>query len=94
MEVTGKVKKVFETQTFDSGFRKREMVVTTEEQYPQHISIEFLQDMVDLLNGLEEGSNVKVFINLRGREWINQEGVTRYFNSIVGWKLEKEGDAP
>jgi len=92
MEVTGKVKKVFETQTFDSGFRKREMVVTTEEQYPQHISIEFLQDMVDLLNGLEEGSNVKVFINLRGREWTNQEGVTRYFNSIVGWRLEKEGD--
>ncbi|APD06292.1 hypothetical protein UJ101_00754 [Flavobacteriaceae bacterium UJ101] len=89
MEVSGKVKKVFETQTFDSGFRKRELIVTTEEQYPQHISIEFLQDKVDLLNDIIEGAAVKVSINLRGREWTNPEGVTRYFNSIVGWRLEK-----
>ncbi len=88
MEVTGKIKKIFETQTFDSGFRKREMVVTTEEQYPQHISIEFLQDKADLLNDLAEGMQVKVSINLRGREWTNPEGVTRYFNSIVGWRIE------
>lgn len=89
MEVTGRVKKIFETQTFDSGFRKRELIVTTEEQYPQHISIEFLQDKVDLLNDIIEGAAVKVSINLRGREWTNPEGVTRYFNSIVGWRLEK-----
>ena len=94
MEVTGKVKKVFETQTFDSGFRKRELVVTTEEQYPQHISIEFHQDKVDLLNDLIEGYKVKVSINLRGREWTNPEGVTRYFNTIAGWRLEKQADAP
>ena len=38
MEVQGKVKMVGETQTFGSnGFRKRELVVTTEEQYPQMI---------------------------------------------------------
>ncbi len=89
MEVSGKVKKVLETQTFDSGFRKRELIVTTDEQYPQHISIEFLQDKVDLLNDIIEGAAIKVSINLRGREWTNPEGVTRYFNSIVGWRLEK-----
>ncbi len=89
MEVIGRIKKIFETQTFDSGFRKRELIVTTEEQYPQHISIEFLQDKVDLLNDLAEGGLVKVSINLRGREWTNPEGVTRYFNSIVGWRVEK-----
>jgi len=41
MELQGTVKKVFETQTFPSGFQKREMVLLTEEQYPQPISIEF-----------------------------------------------------
>lgn len=92
MEVTGKVKVINEAQTFDSGFRKNEIVVTTEEQYPQHISIEFLQDKVDLLNDLKEGERVKVSINLRGREWTNPEGVMRYFNSIVGWRLEKLKD--
>ncbi|MFV0238305.1 MAG: DUF3127 domain-containing protein [Flavobacteriales bacterium] len=94
MEVSGKVKKVFETQTFDSGFRKRELIVTTEEQYPQHISIEFLQDKVDLLNDIAEGASVKISINLRGREWTNPEGITRYFNSIVGWRLEKMEGQP
>ena len=51
MEVQGKVKMLGETQTFGSnGFRKREIVVTTEEQYPQHILVEFVQDKCDLLN--------------------------------------------
>lgn len=90
MEVIGKVKALFELQTFDSGFRKRELILTTAEQYPQHISIEFLQDKVDLLNEYKLGDDVRVYINLRGREWTNQEGVTRYFNSISGWKIEIE----
>lgn len=89
MEVAGKIKKIFEEQTFSSGFRKREVVVTTQEQYPQHISIEFLQDKIDLVSSLNEGDEVKVSINLRGREWTNPEGVTKYFNSITGWKVEK-----
>ena len=51
MEVQGTVKLINDTQTFGSnGFRKRELVVTTEEQYPQHIMIEFVQDKTDLLN--------------------------------------------
>ena len=34
--------------------------------------------------------HVKVSINLRGREWINPEGVAKYFNSIQGWRIENE----
>jgi len=89
MEVQGKVKMVGETQTFGSnGFRKRELVVTTEEQYPQHIMVEFVQDKTDLLNNYAVGQNVKVSINLRGREWVNPQGETKYFNSIQGWRIE------
>jgi len=94
MEVIGKIKKVFKTQTFDSGFKKRELIVTTLEQFPQDISIEFLKDKTEVLNQYKEGDNVKVSINLRGREWTNPEGVTRYFNSIVGWRVEKQENAP
>ena len=51
MEITGKIKKIDETKTFGaSGFRKREMVVTTNEQYPQPLMVEFVQDKCDLLN--------------------------------------------
>ena len=89
MEVQGKIKLIGETQTFGSnGFRKREVVVTTEEQYPQHIMIEFVQDKCDLLNTYQVGQQVKVSINLRGREWTNPQGEVKYFNSIQGWRIE------
>lgn len=89
MEVIGKIKIINETQTFGSnGFRKRELVVTTDEQYPQMLMIEFIQDKCDLLNNFQVGQDVKVSINLRGREWINPEGKAMYFNSIQGWRIE------
>ncbi|MCJ7466492.1 MAG: DUF3127 domain-containing protein [Maribacter sp.] len=89
MEVQGKIKMVGETQTFgNNGFRKREVVITTEEQYPQHIMIEFVQDKCDLLNNYQIGQAVKVSINLRGREWTNPQGEVKYFNSIQGWRIE------
>ena len=89
MEVQGTVKLIDETKTFGTnGFRKRELVVTTEEQYPQHIMIEFVQDKCDLLNSFSPGQKVKVGINLRGREWQSPQGETKYFNSIQGWKID------
>lgn len=94
MEISGRIKKIFETQTFGSGFKKRELVITTQEQYPQDILIEFTQDKTDLLNAVNAGDEVKISINIRGREWINPEGVAKYFNSIQGWRLEKGGATP
>lgn len=89
MEVQGRIKMIGETQTFgNNGFRKREIVVTTEEQYPQHIMVEFVQDKTDLLNSYQVGQQVKININLRGREWVNPQGETKYFNSIQGWRIE------
>lgn len=89
MEVQGKIKMIGETQTFGgNGFRKREVVVTTEEQYPQHIMVEFVQDKTDLLNNFKVGQPVKIGVNLRGREWVNPQGETKYFNSIQGWRIE------
>ena len=89
MEVTGKIKKIDETKTYGaSGFRKRELVLTTNEQYPQMLLIEFVQDKCDLLNNYNVDQDVKISINLRGREWINPEGKAVYFNSIQGWRIE------
>ncbi|APG60994.1 DUF3127 domain-containing protein [Christiangramia salexigens] len=89
MEVQGKIKLIGETKTFgNNGFQKREMVVTTEEQYPQHIMIEFVQDKTSLLDAFKVGQPVKVGINLRGREWVSPQGETKYFNSIQGWRIE------
>lgn len=97
MKVTGKIKLINETQTFGNNFNKRELVVTTDEQYPQHILIEFTQDKCTLLDKFQVGQNVEVSINLRGRIWTNPDGVDKYFNSIQGWRitgLESENFTP
>ncbi len=91
MEVSGKIKVLGDVKTFgDNGFRKREVVITTQEQYPQHLLIEFVQDRCELLDSFNIGENVKISINLRGREWENPQGDVKYFNSIHGWRIEKE----
>ncbi|CAI9430370.1 DUF3127 domain-containing protein [Candidatus Ornithobacterium hominis] len=89
MEVTGKIKKIFDLQTFSSGFTKKELILLTQEQYPQTLAIEFHQDRTDLLDKFNVGDDVKISVNLRGREWTNPEGVVKYFNSIVGWRIER-----
>jgi hypothetical protein len=89
MEVQGAIKVIREVQEISATFKKRELVITTDEQYPQTLSIEFVQDKTDLLNKFEVGQNVKVSINLRGREWENpQTKEIKYFNSIQGWRIE------
>lgn len=94
MDLQGTIKKVTDLQTFNSGFQKRELILMTEEQYPQPISIEFLQDKADLPTKFNEGDSVKIGINLRGREWTSPDNVIKYFNSIVGWRIEKiEGNS-
>lgn len=98
MEVTGKIKMIDQTKEVGSaGFKKRDVVVTTDEQYPQHILVQFVQDKCDLLNTYQVGEAVKIDINLRGREWTNPQGETVYFNTIQGWRIAKaqaEASAP
>jgi len=92
MEIPGRIKWIDETKAFGAnGFRKRELVITTDEQYPQHILVEFTQDKCDLLNSFGIGEAVKISINLRGREWVNPQGELKYFNSIQGWKIDRIG---
>ena len=96
MQLEGTIKVKTDTKEYGAkGFRKRELVITTEEQYPQSILIEFVQDKTELIDSYNIGDKVKVSINIGGREWVNPQGETKYFNSITGWRVEKlEGNDP
>jgi len=94
MDITGRIRFIDETRTFGAnGFRNRDIVVTTDEQYPQHIQIQFTQDKCDILNSYKVGEPVKVGVNLRGREWVNPQRETKYFNSVQGWRIERTAQA-
>ena len=92
-EVIGKIHFIGKEQQVTDSYKKRELVIKTDESYPQHISIEFAQDKTVLLDKYSLNEEVKVSINLGGREWVNPQGETKYFNSVKGWRIEKLGDA-
>ena len=98
MELTGTVKVIGETDQVSDKFKKRELVITTNENptYPQHISVQATQDKVAMFDNLRVGQIVHCSINLRGREWVSPQGVTKYFNTIECWKLiaDNDGTAP
>lgn len=82
-EIIGKLHKVFEVQAKSDRFQTREFVITTEGQYPQFIKFQLTQDRCELISNFEEGKDIKVHFDLRGREW--QE---KFFTNLNAWKLE------
>jgi hypothetical protein len=93
MEISGKIKVINPTKEVSDTFKKRELVVTTDEQYPQHILIDFIQDKCSVLDNFKVGENVSVSINVRGKEYTNKNGEVGYFNQLQGWKMEKTDSA-
>lgn len=88
MTVQGVIKRIEEEQQFgNSNFRKRSLIVLTDGQYPQTLSIDFLQGNCELLDNVIEGQEVSVNVDLRGREWENPEGELKVFNTVVGLSI-------
>ena len=91
MEVNGKLKQIDATEKFGAKeFKKRVCRITTNDQYPQIIPIEFVQDKCELLDDYKVGDDVKISINLRGSEWTNPAGEVKCFPNIQGWRIEKD----
>ena len=83
-ELSGTIKKIFDEQTFGSGFNKREFVVTVPDgRFPQDLKFETVKDKVALVAALKEGDKVKVSFDIRGREWKGN-----YYVNLNAWKIE------
>ena len=81
-ELTGTVKVIFDTMTFNSGFTKREFVVTTEDNYPQDVKFEVVKDKCSLLDSTGEGDRVTVHFDIRGNEYKD-----RYYVNLNAWRI-------
>jgi len=90
-QVIGTIKKIFDTVQVSEKFSKRDLVVTTNDMYPQDIIMQFTQDKCSILDGYKEMDQVDVSVNLRGREWTSPQGEIKYFNTIEAWRIEKLG---
>jgi len=85
MEITGTIKVLGNLEKVSDKLTKKQVVVTTDEQYPQDIAIEFLNDKIDTLKNFKVGNKVIIGINLRGREYNG-----KYYNNIVGWRVSAD----
>lgn len=83
-ELSGTVKVVMDMVKFDSGFTKREFVVTTpDDRYPQNIKFECVKDKCALLDKIKPGQRVTVSFDIRGNEFKG-----KFFVSLSAWKIE------
>lgn len=83
-EVEGKLHKKFDTENKTDTFQAREFVIEIGEgNYPQFIKFQLTQDRCALVDNHEVGNQIKVYFDLRGREW-NE----KYFTNLNAWKIE------
>jgi single-strand DNA-binding protein len=89
MTIKGTVKRIGATTTVSDGkFSKRELILTTADQYPQVVSIELQQKACSLADDLKVGQDIEAYINIRGREWTSPQGEVKVFNTIACWKID------
>jgi hypothetical protein len=87
MKVTGKIYNVGALRVVSEKFKSKDVVILTEDKYPQYITVQFTQDKTELISQEDIGDQVEVSINLRGREWKSPTGEIKYFNTIEGWQI-------
>ena len=88
MEIKGIIKKIGATKHVSDKFKTRDVILTVEDKFPQHLLIQCSQEKVLLFDNLPVGSQVIAHINLRGKEWKNAQGEVKYFNTLECWRLE------
>ena len=93
MEVTGIIKVIKDTQLISDAFSKRELVLTEDHlsTYPQVRQYELHKDNCSKLDSFKVGDEVTIEFNRNGKIWTNNEGVDKYFNTDVVWKIAKVG---
>ncbi len=86
-ETEGKLHKKYDIEKKSDSFQTREFVLLDEKgQYPNYIKFQLVQDRVNVIDNIEEGTMLKVYFDLRGREW---QG--KYFTNLNAWRIEAIG---
>lgn len=85
-EATGTIQTIGPIQTFGSkGFTKREVVLSIPDgKYPQTVAFEFQGERVDLPDKYNEGDEITVTFDLKGRL---HEASGRTYNTLNAWKV-------
>jgi single-strand DNA-binding protein len=88
-DVEGKLHRIFSTEQKSASFSAREFVLEIPDgNYPQLIKFQAVQDRCGQLDNFQEGDQVKVSFDLRGREWNG-----KYLTNLNAWRVDRAGGA-
>lgn len=90
-EATGTLYAIMDTQQISDTFKKREFVVEIPDgNYPQTVKFQVTQDKTAMLDNYQVGQQVKVFFNLRGKEYTRKaDGSKDFFTNLDCWRMER-----
>jgi len=88
--LTGAIKQMGKERTITEKFKVKELVLETEDRYPEEIKIQFVNDRVDLLYQYKVGDKVEIFYDIRG----NRSKDGKVFNNINGWRIQTLASSP
>ena len=96
MEVTGKILRLESIEKITEKFSKRRIIVeyAKNENYPQTLEFTLTQNNVSLANNLNPGDEIKLFFDLKGKEFVDKNGIKRIFNTLEAWKIEVVKQSP
>jgi single-strand DNA-binding protein len=94
--ISGKLFEKFSPMQLKNNFSKREFVLETKDnpKYPQYLKFELQNDNCSLLDSYNNGDEIVVNFDLRGRPYTNPKGDKIYFTNLVAWRLSGAAARP
>ena len=87
MKIQGTIESISDIKRVTEKFSKREMVIVTDDLYPQTLMTEWPNESASIPEKYSAGDVVEVSINIRGRKWESPSGEVKYFTSLNGWAV-------
>ncbi len=87
MELSGSILSVLPEQSGEGRngpWRKQEVIIETEGQYPRKVCIAIWGDKIDQFS-LEEGERITASVNIESREFNG-----RWYTDVKAWKVDRE----
>ena len=85
MELTGKITNILPVQSGTSKngneWKKQEIIIQTEEQYPKNICITLWGNTIS--SNIKQGNNIKASVDIESREFNG-----KWYTTIKAWKIE------
>lgn len=80
----------YETEQKSEKFVSRDFILRVEgskPEYPEYIKFQMIQDRCELIDNIDEGTEIEVSFDLKGKAWND-----KWFTNLQAWKVQPIGN--